>query len=85
MTSDDRNPAALYALKHPNVRPHDGERMPTLVEIIAAVRAVKRDFQLSSRSKQAPKIPFVRGPEAVGSRPGRIARRNSSSSGACGL
>src|SRR2546430_4687852 len=57
---------SLYALKHPNLCPHDGERMPTLAEIIAEVRAVKPDFQLFVEIKTSLEDPALSAaPEAV--------------------
>ena len=59
-------PGSLYALKHPNVCPHDGERMPTLADVIAEVRAVKRDFQLFVEIKTSLEDPSLSAaPEAV--------------------
>lgn len=39
-------PGTLYAHRHPKLCPRDGERMPSLSEIIAAVRAVNETFRL---------------------------------------
>lgn len=39
-------PHTLYASKRPKLSPCDGEHMPSLSEVIAAVRGVKKDFQL---------------------------------------
>ena len=39
-------PGTLYARNHPDLTPRDGERMPSLSEVIGAVRAVKADFRL---------------------------------------
>jgi glycerophosphoryl diester phosphodiesterase len=39
-------PGTAYARNHRQVQAADGERMPTLLDVIAAVRAVKKDFRL---------------------------------------
>jgi glycerophosphoryl diester phosphodiesterase len=39
-------PRSLYALRHPGLRPRDGERMPALGEVIEAVRAINPRFRL---------------------------------------
>jgi glycerophosphoryl diester phosphodiesterase len=59
-------PGSLYALKHPNVCPQDGERMPTLAEVITEVRAVNPDFQLFVEIKTSLEDPALSAaPEAV--------------------
>jgi glycerophosphoryl diester phosphodiesterase len=40
------NPRTLYARNHPDLTPRDGETMPSLSDIIGAVRDVKPDFRL---------------------------------------
>jgi glycerophosphoryl diester phosphodiesterase len=39
-------PGSFYARNHPDLTPRDGERIPSLPEVIAAVRAVNEDFRL---------------------------------------
>jgi glycerophosphoryl diester phosphodiesterase len=39
-------PGSFYARRHSKMTPRDGERMPSLSEVIEAVRAVKEDFRL---------------------------------------
>jgi glycerophosphoryl diester phosphodiesterase len=39
-------PGTLYARTHRRLSPRDGERMPSLSEVIAGVRAAKKDFRL---------------------------------------
>ena len=59
-------PGTLYALKHPDLRAHDGEHMPSLAQVIAGVRAVKPDFQLFIEIKTSLKDPALSAaPEAV--------------------
>ena len=59
-------PGTLYAKTHKNLRPHDGEPMPSLTEVIAGVRAVKPDFQLFVEIKTSFKDPALSAaPEAV--------------------
>jgi glycerophosphoryl diester phosphodiesterase len=59
-------PGTPYALKHPNLHAHDGEHMPSLAQVVAAVRAVKPDFQLFVEIKTSLKDPALSAaPEAV--------------------
>jgi glycerophosphoryl diester phosphodiesterase len=59
-------PGTLYARRHTRLSPHDGERMPTLAEIIAGVRAVNPDFQLFVEIKTSLKdAALSAAPEAV--------------------
>jgi glycerophosphoryl diester phosphodiesterase len=39
-------PDTAYARSHPQLAPHDGERIPLLGEVIAAVQAVNEEFRL---------------------------------------
>lgn len=39
-------PGSLYARTHADMTPYDGEKMPSLAQVIEAVRAVKADFRL---------------------------------------
>jgi glycerophosphoryl diester phosphodiesterase len=59
-------PGTLYALRHKDLRARDGERMPSLAQVIAGVRAVKPDFQLFVEIKTSLKDPALSAaPEAV--------------------
>jgi glycerophosphoryl diester phosphodiesterase len=59
-------PGTLYALRHKNLRAHDGEHMPSLEQVIAGVRAVKPDFQLFVEIKTSLKdTALSAAPEAV--------------------
>ena len=59
-------PGTLYALRHRNLRAHDGEHMPSLAQVIAGVRAVKPNFQLFVEIKTSLKDPALSAaPEAV--------------------
>src|ERR1700676_802993 len=59
-------PGTSYATRHPDLSPRDGERMPSLAQVIAAVRAVKPDFQLFVEIKTSLKDPALSAaPEAV--------------------
>jgi glycerophosphoryl diester phosphodiesterase len=59
-------PGTIYAIKHPELRPHDGEHMPSLAQVIAAVQAVKPDFQLFVEIKTSLGDPHLSAaPEAV--------------------
>jgi glycerophosphoryl diester phosphodiesterase len=59
-------PGTSYATSHPDLSPHDGEHMPSLAEVIAAVRAVKPDFQLFVEIKTSLEDPTLSAaPEAV--------------------
>jgi glycerophosphoryl diester phosphodiesterase len=59
-------PGTPYALKHPDLLAHDGEHMPSLAHVIAAVRAIKPDFQLFVEIKTSLGEPALSAaPEAV--------------------
>ncbi len=59
-------PGTLYARTHKGLTPSDGEHMPALEDVIAAVRAVKPDFQLFVEIKTSLKVPALSAtPEAV--------------------
>jgi len=59
-------PGSIYAMKHPDLSPRDGEHMPSLAHVIAAVRAVKPDFQLFVELKTSLENPALSAaPEAV--------------------
>lgn len=40
------DPESGYARAHPDVTPHDGERIPTLAEVVAAAKAAQAPFRL---------------------------------------
>jgi len=59
-------PGAVYAMKHPDLSPRDGEHMPSLAQVIAGVRAVKPDFQLFVEIKTSLKdLSLSAAPEGV--------------------
>jgi len=59
-------PGTLYARTHKGLTPSDGEHMPALEDVIAAVRAVKPDFQLFVEIKTSLKDPALSAtPDAV--------------------
>jgi glycerophosphoryl diester phosphodiesterase len=59
-------PGSFYARSHPKLTPRDGERMPSLAEVIAAVRAVREDFRLFIEIKTSTRDPTLTQPaEAV--------------------
>ena len=66
-------PGTLYARRHKRLTPSDGEHMPSLGEVIAAVRAVRPDFQLFVEIKTSLKIPALSAtPEAVAEAANRV-------------
>jgi glycerophosphoryl diester phosphodiesterase len=58
-------PGSLYARRHPHVIPFDGARMPSLSEVIAAVRREKPDFRLFIEIKTALRGGISAPPQAV--------------------
>src|SRR5258706_3753822 len=59
-------PGSVYAIKHPQLSPRDGEHMPSLAQVVAGVRAVKPDFQLFVEIKTSLDDPALSAaPEAV--------------------
>ena len=64
--SAGRNPAPFTRAVIRKLTPRDGERMPSLADVIAAVRAVKPDFQLFVEIKTSLEDPALSAaPEAV--------------------
>jgi glycerophosphoryl diester phosphodiesterase len=60
-------PGTLYARRHRHLTPRDGERMPSLSDVITTVRAVKQDFRLFIELKTSLADPSLSAaPEAVG-------------------
>lgn len=45
------DPASKYAQSHPDVRPEDGERIPTLAEVVEVAKTAKKDFWLQVELK----------------------------------
>ena len=60
-------PGSLYARSHKNITPRDGERMPSLAQVIEATRAVKSDFRLFIEIKTSIEYP------ALSARPEQVA------------
>jgi glycerophosphoryl diester phosphodiesterase len=59
-------PGTLYARMHANMAPRDGETMPTLSDVIEAVREAKKDFRLFIEIKTSIDDPALSAPaEAV--------------------
>ncbi|HXJ01566.1 MAG TPA: glycerophosphodiester phosphodiesterase family protein [Micropepsaceae bacterium] len=59
-------PGTLYAHMHRKIMVRDGERMPALADVIAGVRAVKKDFRLFIELKTSVDEPTLSAPvEAV--------------------
>jgi glycerophosphoryl diester phosphodiesterase len=58
-------PGSLYARRHSRVAPFDGARMPSLSEVIAAVRRENPDFRLFIEIKTARRGRISAPPEAV--------------------
>src|SRR4029079_1625899 len=59
-------PGSLYARRHRHLTPRDGERMPSLSDVIEAVRRIKPDFRLFIELKTSLADPSLSAaPEAV--------------------
>jgi len=59
-------PGTLYARPHRHLSPHDGERMPSLHDVIAQVRTIDPDFRLFIEIKTSLRNPSLSArPEAV--------------------
>ena len=76
-------PGTFYACSHRNLTPRDGERMPSLSDVIGAVRAVKKDFRLFIEIKTSAEDPALSAPaEAVAEAVVADLRRSASGASA---